>query len=66
MEQSATPSERTTRYAREVRAEAKKVVWPDRRQTVAFTIVVVAMVVIVAGMIWIADSIFQFGMHFLV
>ena len=48
--------ERISRFLREVRAEMRKVVWPDRRQTTAFTIVVLASTAFIALLIWGFDS----------
>jgi len=47
---------RISRYLREVRAELRKVVWPDRRQTVIYTGVVLISVVAVALLIWVVDA----------
>lgn len=45
------------RFLREVRAELGKVIWPDRRQVGVYTAIVLASVVIIAGVIWVADLI---------
>jgi preprotein translocase subunit SecE len=47
---------RISRYFREVRTELRKVVWPDRRQTVIYTGVVLISVVLVAMLIWVVDA----------
>jgi len=47
-----------TKFLREVRSEMRKVVWPTRQQTVSYTLVVVAAVVLVAGLISITDAAF--------
>ena len=47
----------TVRFAKEVRAELRRVVWPDRRTTALYTSVVVLSVALVAVLIWIVDSI---------
>jgi preprotein translocase subunit SecE len=49
---------RAAHYIRDVRVELRKVLWPSRRQTVAFTGIVIAAVVIVASLIWVVDSSF--------
>jgi len=46
---------RIGRFLREVKAELSKVIWPSRKQTVVYTGVVLASVVIIAGIIWLAD-----------
>jgi preprotein translocase subunit SecE len=48
---------RVVKYLREVRTELKKVVWPDRRQTVVYTGVVIISVVAVALVIWVVDAV---------
>ncbi len=49
------------RYAREflrgAHSEVRKVVWPSRRETLQVTGIVILMVIIVALMIWLVDSI---------
>ncbi len=52
-----TVVERINRFVRDVRAEMRKVVWPDRRQTTAFTIVVLASTAFIALLIWGFDSV---------
>ncbi len=47
---------RLGRYLREVRSELKRVVWPDRRQTMIYTGVVIVSVVAVALVIWVVDA----------
>jgi len=47
--------ERTTRFFRQVWAELRRVVWPNRQQTVAYTAVVLGTVAFVAALIWILD-----------
>lgn len=44
------------RFMREVQVETKKVVWPERRETVQATIMVVAMVLLISLFLWIVDS----------
>ena len=45
------------RYLADVRAEARKVVWPTRRDTTQTTIVVFGMVILVSLFLWIVDTI---------
>ncbi|MCL6581598.1 MAG: preprotein translocase subunit SecE [Firmicutes bacterium] len=54
---------RIGRYLREVRVELKKVVWPDRRQTIIYTGVVLASVVVVALVIWVVDAVLSVGLR---
>ncbi|MDQ7793399.1 MAG: preprotein translocase subunit SecE [bacterium] len=53
---AAVPA-RVSRFMREVRAELKKVVWPDRRETAVYTVVVLASVAVVALTIWVVDNV---------
>ena len=57
--------ERVTRFVREVRAEMKKVVWPDRRTTLVFTAVVVLVTAVIAVVIWVADLLLTKGFSLL-
>lgn len=43
-------------FAKEARVELRKVVWPTRQETVQTTLVVVAMVVVMALILWGVDS----------
>jgi len=43
-------------FIREVRAEAKKVVWPERSEAIQTTIMVLVMVVFIALFLWLVDS----------
>jgi len=45
------------KYLREVQAEAKKVVWPERKEAAQATLMVVVMVVFIALFLWLSDSI---------
>ena len=45
------------KYMREVQVEAKKVVWPERKEAAQATLMVVVMVIFVALFLWLADSI---------
>ncbi|RMG92932.1 MAG: preprotein translocase subunit SecE [Zetaproteobacteria bacterium] len=45
------------KFFTEVKVEAKKVTWPDRKETVQATAMVLVMVVFVALFLWAVDSI---------
>ncbi|HEY8393686.1 MAG TPA: preprotein translocase subunit SecE [Thermaerobacter sp.] len=47
--------ERTAKFFRQVWAELRRVVWPTRQQTVAYTAVVLGTVAFVAALIWAVD-----------
>jgi len=44
------------KYYREIQVEAKKVVWPERKETIQSTVLVVAMVLLVSLFLWGVDS----------
>jgi len=44
------------KFVREVQAEAKKVVWPDRKEAMQATLMVVVMVIFVALFLWAVDG----------
>jgi len=48
--------EQAKEYVREVQVEARKVVWPDRKETVQSTILVLVMVVVIALFLWMVDG----------
>ncbi len=45
------------KFMREVKAEAKKVVWPERKEALQATLMVLVMVVFVALFLWVVDGI---------
>ena len=47
---------RFRRFLREVRAELKKVSWPNKKELISYTGIVFLSVVIVAVMIWVMDT----------
>ena len=50
------PGKRFAQFGRESLAEARKVVWPSRKETLQTTGVVVAFVVIMAIFLWLVDA----------
>ncbi len=48
--------QQTWAFIGEARAEVRKVVWPTRKETVQTTLVVLGMVVVVAFILWVFDS----------
>ena len=49
---------KVSRFAKELRSEIKKVVWPTKKQVLNNTCVVGAVLIAVGGFIWIIDWIF--------
>lgn len=50
-----SPLVRVQRFAREVRAEVRKVVWPTRRELTTYTLVVIVMVLLAATVLGLVD-----------
>jgi preprotein translocase SecE subunit len=51
-----------TSYLKETRAEFTHVNWPTRRQTIAYTIAVIVISLVVAYLLGAFDSLFQLGL----
>jgi len=51
-----------TEYFKDIKAELKHVNWPTRKQTIAYTIFVVALSVLVAYFLGLFDFIFSKGL----
>lgn len=47
--------EAAKKFVREVRGELRKVIWPDRKQTITLTSVVLVASALVGGIIWVFD-----------
>ncbi|KAF0193370.1 MAG: secE [Bacillota bacterium] len=47
------------KFLRDVRTELRKVIWPSRKQTVNYTLVVLFAVVFVAALISVTDAAFS-------
>jgi len=56
---------RWKRFLREVKAELKKVSWPNKTELASFTGVVFVSVVIVSIIIWLIDTFFNQILRFL-
>ena len=54
---------RSIGFARDARAEVRKVVWPTRQETTQTTIAVLVMVLIVAIMLWLFDMFLGWGVR---
>jgi preprotein translocase subunit SecE len=50
--------ERVIRFIREVRMELSKVSWPSRLETLVFTVLVIAMIMVLTVIIFIYDAAF--------
>jgi preprotein translocase subunit SecE len=52
-------------FLQQVRAEAAKIVWPSRRETVISTAMVVAMAILASLFFLVADQVMSIGVAFL-
>ncbi|MBE7030293.1 MAG: preprotein translocase subunit SecE [Ruminococcaceae bacterium] len=59
---SRNPFRSMAKFFRELKSEMKKVVWPNRKQVINNTLIVLAVTVIIGAFIWILDAIFQYGL----
>lgn len=50
-------------YLKETKSELKHVIWPNRRQTIYYTLIVIALSVIVAYYLGLFDFIFSMGLE---
>lgn len=62
--QTAT-GQRAWEFIGEARTEVRKVVWPTRKETMQTTLIVMAMVVIVAILLWIFDMFLMWAVKLL-
>ncbi len=60
------PGQRFVELAREAVVEAKKVVWPSRKETVQTTGIVFAFVVVMAIILWLTDKTLEWVLYDLV
>lgn len=52
-------------FSKESLAEARKVVWPTRKETIQTTAAVFALVVVMGVFLWIVDVLLMWGVQFL-
>jgi preprotein translocase subunit SecE len=57
--------DKITNYIKEVIVEAKNVTWPTRKQTIFFTLAVLAISVLVAYYLGLLDFLFSKGLKYL-
>lgn len=48
-----------------VKSELKKVTWPNKKEMISYTSVVISMCLLAALGIWVVDSIFKFALKFI-
>jgi preprotein translocase subunit SecE len=64
-EKKASPFARLARFLREVVAELRKVIWPNRSQMVKYTIAVLVFVTFMVTLVFLLDSAFAEGVALL-
>lgn len=57
---------RTKKWFRDLKSEAKKIVWPTRKQTLNNSGIVIAAILVIGAFIWILDAIFNLGITALI
>lgn len=55
-----------TEYLKETKTELKHVIWPNRRQTIYYTLIVVVLSVLIAYLLGVFDFIFLQGLQKLI
>lgn len=58
-----SPIKKLTAYFKEAYAEMRKVVWPTKKQTTMYSIIVIALTLGIAIFFGILDYIFNFGLE---
>jgi len=53
---------KTTEYFKDIKGELKHVNWPTKNQTIAYTVIVIALSVLVAYFLGVFDFIFSQGL----
>jgi len=61
--QSNPTSKKSSSFFKGVKAELKKVNWPNRKDMISYTSVVVVMCTLMAVFLWAVDSVFTSGLN---
>ena len=59
----AVPGKARIAYTRDSVREARKVVWPERKEAIQMTAIVFGFVVLMALFLWIVDKILEWGLY---
>lgn len=65
MGDKAEKTVKTSRWSR-IKAEFKKIIWPDKSSVIKQTTAVLVLSVIIGVIIALLDTIFQYGINFLI
>lgn len=66
MKAQASTKTKMTTYFRGVKAEMKKVIWPNKKELLNYTGVVIMISAIVAFIVWILDLVIHYGLSFII
>ena len=55
--------QRASEFLKEVRIEIPKVSWPSRKELRSATVVVIVMTLLMAGIVWILDTLLVLGLR---
>lgn len=55
-----------TQYLKETKTELKHVIWPSRRQTIFYTVIVIVLSMVIAYLLGVFDFIFLQGLQTIV
>lgn len=65
MGDTAEKSVKTSRWSR-IKAEFKKIIWPDKPTVLKKTVAVIVLSIILGVIIALLDTVFQYGINFLI
>ncbi len=54
---TSVPGQNAWTFAKDARAEFRKIVWPTRKETVQSTLIVIVMVILIGLFLWMLDTI---------
>jgi len=62
----ANTKTKMTTYFRGVKAEMKKVIWPNKKELINYTGVVIMISAIIAFIVWVLDLVIHYGLSFII
>jgi len=64
--QANTKAKNFGKYLRGVRSELRKVIWPNKIELKNYTILVIVSCLLATMLLWVLDTIFGFGLNFII
>lgn len=64
--QTSAKGNKVSDFLKGVRSELKKVSWPNRKEMINYTTVVLVMCVLATAFIWVVDAFFHAGLQFII